>query len=108
MNLFQHLSGILIHFVMVDHCDRAVMFGGIAAHINVFTNAALGDGLQLLVHHGDALFQCIQRALERNLFALVVNFALIHVVNAEHTLHQCGFARAVLAHQGVNRAGFEF
>ena len=59
------------------------------------------------MHHRDAHIQRLKRVVDFNFFALVVNFALIHFVNAEHALHQSGFTRAILAHQRVNRAGSE-
>ena len=63
----------------------------------------LGNGLKLLMHHGDAAMQCIERALDLHLFPLIINFALVHVINAEHAFHQCGFSGTVLAHQRMNR-----
>ena len=90
---------------MIHHGDEPQqLFHGIAAHENVFRHAALGDGLQLLMHHGDAQVERHQRILDINLFSLVKDFALVHSVNAEQAFHQRGFARAVFAHQGVNAA----
>ena len=105
MNFFQHLGGIGVHFFVVDHCNRADFFGGIAAHINILANAALGDGLELLMHHGNAAVQCVQRAFDLDFFSLVNDFSFIHMIDAEHTFHQGRFACAVLAHQSVNSAG---
>ena len=87
--------------------NRAVFFGGIAAHVNVLADAPLRNGLKLLVHHGNAPVQGIQRAFDLDLFALVDHLALVHVIDTEHALHQRGLSGAVLSHQRVNGAGAE-
>ena len=90
---------------MIHHGDEPQqLFHGIAAHENVFRHAALGNGLQLLMHHGDAQVERHQRILDINLFSLVKDFALVHSVNAEQAFHQRGLACAVLPHQGVHGA----
>ena len=38
-------------------------------------------------------------------FALVFNFALVHLVNAEHAFHQCGLTGAVFTHQRHDLTG---
>ena len=50
------------------------------------------------------------RAPARNgdLLAFVINFALVHFVDAEHALHQRGLASAVFAHQRMHGAGTKF
>ena len=107
-NLFEQLRGILIHFRMIDHRDASQqLLHRIAANVDVFRNAALRHGLEFLVHHRDAHIQRLQRIGDIYLLALVENFALVHLVNAKHALHQRGLAGAVLAHQRVNRAGPE-
>ena len=68
----------------------------------------LRSGLELLVHHGDAPVEGVQGSVDGHLFPLVDHFALVHVVDAKHALHQRGLAGAVLAHQGVDGAGAEF
>ena len=101
----EQLLRLDIHFFMIDHGDKPQqLLHGIAPHKDVFRHAALGDGLQLLMHHGDAQVKRHQRILDLNLLPLVKDFALVHPVDAEQALHQRGFARAVFAHQGVNAA----
>ena len=107
VDLLQHLGGVLIHLVVVHHGDGSHLLGGIPAHVDVFADAALGNGLQLLMDHGDAPVQGIQRSLDLYGFSLVDDFALVHVINAEHAFHQRGLAGAVFTHQGVNGAGAE-
>ena len=78
---------------------------GIPATVDVFRNGPLRYGLQLLVHHGDALLQRVKRIGDMHRLALVNHLARVHLIYAEQALHQGGFARAVFPHQGVYRAG---
>ena len=97
-----------VHFFMIYYRDEPQqLFHGIAAHKDVFRHAALGDGLQLLVHHGDAQVKRHQRILDLNLLPLVKDFALVHPVDAEQTFHQRRLSCAVLPHQGVHGARTE-
>ena len=57
------------------------------------------------MNHGDAIFQCLLGAFEADLFAIQGDGAAVLGVNAEKALHQSGFARAVLSHQGVDSTG---
>ena len=59
------------------------------------------------MHHGNAPVQGVQRSLDLDLLALVDHLALVHVIDAEHALHQCGLSGAVLSHQRVDGAGAE-
>ncbi len=104
-NFFQKFGGIGIHFVVVNHGDEAQqLLHGIPAQEDILTDGTGGNGLQLLVHHGDTHFQRFQRVLDIDLLALVNNFAFVHLIDAEHTLHERGFTGAVLAHQRVDLA----
>ena len=105
MHFLEHLGRVRVHLFVVDHRDGTELFGGVASHINIFADAALRDGLQFLMHHGNAPVQRIQRAFDLDFFTLVNDFAFIHVIDAEHTFHQGGFARAILAHQRMDGAG---
>ena len=103
----QQGGGVLIHFFMIHHREGTEFLGGIAAKIDVFCHTAGGHGLKLLVHHGDALAQRVQGIGDVHLLALVVDLALIHLVNAEHTFHQRGLACAVFAHQRMHMSGLQ-
>ena len=107
VNLLQHRRRVCIHFLVVNGDNGPQASGGVAAHIDVLADAALGDGLELLVHHGDATVEGVQRALDLDLLPLVNHLALVHVIDAEHALHQRGLSGAVLSHQRVNGAGAE-
>ena len=107
VNLFQNRRRVLVHLFMVHGDDGPDALGGVAAHVDVLADAPLRDGLELLVDHGNAPVQRVQGTLDLDLLALVDNLALVHVVNAEHALHQCGLTRAVFSHQRVDRAGAE-
>ncbi len=107
VNLLQHRRGVRIHLLMVDGDNGPQALGGIAAHVDILADAPLGNGLELLVHHGDALVQGVQRSFDLDLLPLVNHLALVHVIDAEHALHQRGLSGAVLSHQRVNGAGAE-
>ena len=108
MDFLQDLGRILIHLVVVDDGDGSVFLGWVAPDVDILADGTLRDGLQFLVHHRNAAIQCIQRSLDLNLLPLINNLAFVHVVDTEHTLHQGGLARAVLAHQCMDGAGFQF
>ena len=105
VNLLQHRRRVCIHLLVVNGDNGPQASGGVAAHVDILADAPLRNGLELLVHHGDAPVQRVQRALDLDLLAFVDDLALVHVVNAEHALHQRGLARAVFSHQGVDGAG---
>ena len=90
---------------MINDSDRADLLGGIAAHVDVLTDTALRDGLQLLVDHGNAPVQGIQGAFDLNRLPFIDDLAFVHMINAEHTFHQSGLAGAVFAHQGMDSTG---
>ena len=78
---------------------------GIAAQPQVVHDAA-GEGLvQLLVHHGHAVFQRFLGVFEVDLLAVQNDGAVVLGIDAEQALHQGGLSRAVLAHQRVDGAG---
>ena len=93
---------------MVDNGDGSVFLGGIAPNVDILAYGAFRDGLQLLVHHRNAAVQCIKRALDLDLLSLINDLAFVHVVDTKHALHQGRLARAVLSHQRMDGAGFQF
>ena len=105
LQLFQQLLRILVHFGVIHHRNRTVLFGGVAAQPDVLGHSTCRDRLQFLMHHGNAAVQCIQRGGDGNFFALVFNFALVHLVNAKHAFHQCGLTGAVFTHQRHDLTG---
>ena len=93
---------------MIDHRDNAQqLLHRVAPDVDIFSDRTLGNRLKLLMHHRDAHAQRLKRVVDVNLFALVIDFTLVHLVNAKHAFHQGGFASTVLTHQRVNRAGSE-
>ena len=76
----------------------------IASQPNVIHDRALERLIQLLVNHGNAVVQRFSGGFEVDLFTVEVNVTGIFGINAEQTLHQRRFSRAVLTHQGVNRS----
>ena len=64
--------------------------------------------MQLLVDHGNAEVQRLFRRIDDLFLPIQDDFAAILVVDAEQTLHQSRFSRAVFAHQGMYAAGAHF
>ena len=105
-NPLEQVRRIGIHFCMVDHRNKAQgFFHGIAAKEDILADGPGRNRLKFLVHHGDPLAQGIHGVVDRNGLAVHQDLAGIHLVNAEHTLHQGGFSGAVFSHQGVHFAG---
>ena len=90
------------HLLFVHHHARHL---GVAAQPQVVFHRAGECLVQLLVHHGHAVFQRLLGASEVDLPAVEHDGALVAVVDAEQAFHQGGFARTVLPHQGVHGAG---
>ena len=107
LQLLQQGIGIGVHFGMVHYGDDTCLLGGEAAQPDVLSHGTGRDGLQLLVHHRDAAVQCFQRVGDDDFLSFVFDLAFVHLVNAEHALHQSGLASAVFAHQGHDFAGAE-
>ena len=107
LQLFQKSLGVLVHFGVVHGGDNAVFLGGVAAQPDVFGHGTGRDGLQLLMHHGNATVQCIQGGGDVDLLPFVFDLAFVHLINAEHAFHQGGLAGAVFAHEGHDFAGAE-
>ena len=103
--VFEQFFRVFVHFGVVHHDDGAKTLGGVAAQPDVLGDSPGRDGLELLMHHGDAFVQSVQRGGDGDLLSFVLDLALVHLVNAEHAFHQGGFAGAVLAHQGHDGAG---
>ena len=101
--LVEHLDGVLVHLALVDHQAAHL---GIAAQPQVVHDRALQSLIQLLVHHGHTVFQGFLTAFEIDLLAVQEDLPAVLGVDAEEALHQRGFARAVLAHQRMDRAPF--
>ena len=80
---------------------------GVAAQEDVLPHRAGGDGLELLVDHGNAHLQRLHGVGNGHLLPLKEDLPLVHLVDAEHALHQRGLPCAVFPHEGVNRAGAE-
>ena len=105
LQLLQQVIGIFVHFGVVHNGDGTRLLGGVAAQPDVLGHGTGRDGLQLLMHHRDAAVQRFQRVRDGNFLAFVFDLALVHLVNAEHALHQSGLTSAVFAHQGHDLAG---
>ena len=58
------------------------------------------------MHHRNAVLQRFFGVAKIHFFAQKLNAAFVFGVNAKQAFEQCGFARAILAHQRVYRMGF--
>ncbi|MNC04958.1 hypothetical protein D3C75_524110 [compost metagenome] len=91
--------GVVIHLAVVDE----PALGGVATEPHVVHHGALQYQVQLLVHHGYAIFQRLFGRGEVDLLALEEDLALILLVDAEQALEQRGLPCAILAHQRMHR-----
>ena len=107
MHFLQHRLRVLVHLLVIHSDDGPHPLGRIAAYVNIFADAPFRNGLEFLVNHGNAPVQRVQGAFDLDLLPLVDNLTLVHVINAEHTLHQRGFTCAVLSHQRMHSTGAE-
>ena len=89
-----HMQGEMIGNYLLDNYD--------AVDLN-------GDGVISYVmfkgQEGNAVFQGVLSAFEVHIFAVQGHGAAVPAVDAEQALHQGGFTRAVLSHQGMDGAG---
>ena len=101
LQFLEDLHGVLIHLVLIHH-DAALE--GVTAQPEVVHNTALEGLVQLLMHHGHAIFQCFLAVFKVDLTAFQLDGALVLGVDSEQAFHQGGFACAVFAHQRMDRS----
>ena len=99
VQLFKNLLGALAHDGLADHQPADL---GVTAQPEVVHNAAGQSLVELLVHHGHAVFQRFLGAFEIDFFSVEQDRAAVFVVDTEQALHQGGLSRAVFSHQRVN------
>ena len=93
---------------MVNHGnDAQKFFHRVTTQEDVLAHGTGGDGLKLLVNHGDAFFQGIHGVVDGYGLTIDFNLPFIHLIDTKHTLHQRGFTGTVFAHQGVNLTGMK-
>ena len=102
VQLLKDLPRALTHGGLADH-DAARL--GVAAQPQVVHHAAGQCLIQLLMDHGDAVFQRLLRIFEINFLAVQNDGAAVFGIDAKQALHQRGFSRAVLAHQRMDGTG---
>ena len=101
--LLEDLHGGVIHLLLGSKGTGL----GEAAQPHVVHDVALEGLVQLLMHHGHAVFQGFLGIFEVDFLAVQVDVAGILVVDTEQALHQGGLTGAVFAHQCVNRTGLD-
>ena len=99
IQLIKDALGVVIHLAVVDKPP----LGGVAAEPHVVHHGTLQHQVELLMHHGDAIFQRLFGRGEVDLLALEEDLALILLVDAEQALEQRGLPCAILAHQRMHR-----
>ena len=90
------------HLAVIDQAKRVL---GFAPDPDVLGHRHRVHQVQFLMDHGDAGIQRIQRRADIELAPGETHLAPVGVIDAGDDLHQRGLARAVLAHQCVDRAG---
>jgi len=104
IDLFEQLLRLLDHRLFIDGDP----FHGESSQPDVLHYRTVTDRMQLLVDHGNAEVQRLFRRIDDLFLPIQDDFAAILVVDAEQTLHQSRFSRAVFAHQGMYAAGTHF
>ena len=100
----EQLGRLLVELLMIDH-ERKPLDCGVSSAVDVFGNRTVGNGLKLLMHHGNSHLEGLQGVVNRNLLSLENDLSGIHLIDAEQAFHQRRFAGAVFPHQGMDSSG---
>ncbi len=87
--------------------DPAEASDGLPAHEDVLRDRQVGEERGLLVDDGDARLLRLGGRREVDVLAVEAELARVAAVEPGDDLHERGLARAVLADEGVDRAGIE-
>ena len=100
------LRSLLVGQVPVDHAGGRALI----AQEHIFRDAQVGHQRQFLVDNNDAQALAVLDVVEAAFLALKDDIPLIGAkgIDAAENVHQRGFARAVLAADGVDLAFFDF
>ena len=104
IELLKQLDAVVAHFLVIDDQSLA----GRAPQPKVFADASLRNRRKLLMDHGNTRVERFQCIFKVDLFAFENNLARSRWMDTDQAFHQRRLARAVLAHQGVDRAGAYF
>ena len=100
IELLKQLFGLFVHGAVAD---GHALFRE-AAQPDILHDRPEPDGVQLLMDHGYAQIERLLGGVDDFTFSVQNDFAAVLMINTEQALHQRGFARAILAHQGVDSA----
>src|SRR5688572_6287970 len=104
VELLEQGRGLAAQRGMIDEPQGVL---GLAPDPDVLRHGHEGHQVQLLMDHGNAVLQRVQRRGQPDVLAAQLERAGIRMIDAGNDLHERGFAGAILAHQGVHRAGPE-
>ena len=96
----EQVRSLFAHARLVDH----TALNRITAQEQVIDHVTLEALVELLVDHGDAVFESILRTGEAHLLAIEENGTLVLLISAEQAFHHRGLACAVLTHQAHDGA----
>ena len=102
--LVKYFHGGIIHLLFAGQRD-ALGNHGEPAQPHVVHDVALQSLVQLLVHHGNTVFQGFLGIFKVDFLAVEEDLASVLLVNAEQTFHQGGLTGTIFAHQGMYRTG---
>ena len=100
----EKLCGHVVHLAVVDEAEAVLR---LAPDPDIFRHRHEWHQVELLMDHGDAILQRIERRFQADRQALQINLALIWNIYSSKDLHQRGFTGAVLAHQRMHRAALQ-
>ena len=100
MKLSRERTDFFFCSAQIERGDRA----GFGPKHDVFSNGHWFDQHEMLMHHANAESDGVVRRVQSLHFAVYQDFASICSVETVRDAHGCGFACAILAHDGVNRS----
>ena len=99
--LSEQLGGLLFHATFI-HDPHGI--GGVTSKEQVVDDVPLQALVQLLVDHGDPVFQGVFRTGKADFLSVQIDLSLVLLIGAEQALHHGRLTGAVFAHQSHDRS----
>lgn len=104
----QAVEQFLRHAPHARVIDQAETAERLAPDPDVFRHRHRRHQVELLVDHGDAVAERLQRRFQRHALAFEMDGSFVRLDHAGEDFHQCRLSGAVLAHQRMNGAAAQF
>ena len=86
---FEPVGSVLIHLLVINDLQRTIIVGRESAQVHILSYTSGEYGLKLLMHHGNTHFHGFIRIVDGHFLAINIDFAGVHLVNAEKAFHKC-------------------